>query len=218
MGWRLLVEVLDHGPDGLSWRDRHVLQVLAFSARDEGPDARLVTNVERNPRLQARLRLGRSQRYAALATLVDRGALERVERGRNGVPASYRLPVFVSPMSLKEGASPGSRTLQSRNPDPSDPSRVRETRTLEGSRFPGRFVEFWGAYPRRVGEQEAAKAFTAAVADGADPGELAAAAARFAASLNGVPLGKVCRPARWLAERWDLDFPAERKVDLGGSP
>jgi hypothetical protein len=44
------------------------------------------------------------------------------------------------------------------------------------------------------------------------PNELISAANRFKNSLNGVPANRIVWPHRWLAERWDLDYPPERKV------
>jgi hypothetical protein len=223
MGWRLLAEVLDHAPDDLSWRERRTLEVLAFSALDEGQDARLVRGIEQNPRLKARLRLGRTERFGTLSELIRQGALERVSRGHKYVPATYRLPVFVSPMSHKNSVDGETRTLRPRNPDAEADLSVREIRTLRrrGPQRPdttdaerGSFARFWNAYPRRVGRPAAAEAFSTALASGAGPDDLIGGAARFAASLNGVPPGKICRPSRWLSERWWLDYPAETKIDL----
>lgn len=103
MGIRLVMESTSrHAPGGLTWRERYSLIVLAASAIDATRE--LPPGIEDNPEIIARLRLGRSERYAVFASLVSKGALERLERGRNGVKAVYAIASFDP---ATEAARPG---------------------------------------------------------------------------------------------------------------
>jgi hypothetical protein len=82
-----------------------------------------------------------------------------------------------------------------------------------------RFQEFWAVVWRQVGEEKARVAWSEIWRDigrdiGRDvtPDEVIDAAARFTASCNGVPRNKLVWPYRWLAERWYLDYPPDRKI------
>lgn len=67
------------------------------------------------------------------------------------------------------------------------------------------FAAFWAAYPRKTAKGTARRAWAKAVAAGADPAALVAAAARYAASPGRKP-DYTCHPATWLnQERWEDD-------------
>lgn len=66
------------------------------------------------------------------------------------------------------------------------------------------FNRFWSAYPSRDGDnprQPAEAAFRRAVADGADPEAMIAAARRYAAAVAGREGRYICSAVRWLTER-----------------
>jgi hypothetical protein len=94
MGIRLVMESSSrHAPEDLTWRERCVLMVLAASAIDATRE--LPPGIETSPELAARLRLSRTQLYMVLAALVEKSALEHLERGRNGVKAVYAIAPFA---------------------------------------------------------------------------------------------------------------------------
>lgn len=94
MGIRLVMEATSRqAPEGLTWRERYALIVLAASAIDATRE--LPPGIEDNPEIIARLRLGRNERFAVMKSLCEKGALERLERGRNGVRAAYAIAPFV---------------------------------------------------------------------------------------------------------------------------
>ena len=105
MGIRLVMEATSSRvPDALTWRERFVLTVLASSAMDA--TRKCPEGIEDSPDLIARLRLGRSERYAVLASLVAKGALERFERGRNGVKAVYAIAPFEAITGMERPGEP----------------------------------------------------------------------------------------------------------------
>ena len=89
VGWDLVREAADHGPGSLTWRERYALSVLASAADDATREC--PPGIEDTPGIVARLRLGRSERYAVIRSLCDKGALLHAERGRNGVAAVYLI-------------------------------------------------------------------------------------------------------------------------------
>ena len=142
MGYKLRREVDRHAPDCLTWRELHVLGLLADEANDA---TRLLFpgyegDSQRSREFQHLMRrLSRSQYYAVLKALVDKGVLRVVERGRNNVQATYQilLPVAGELSGDAEVMGPG-------NQDPSateaDAGRVPENVTQEpgdGSAEPG---------------------------------------------------------------------------------
>ena len=52
----------------------------------------------------------------------------------------------------------------------------------------------------------------------ADPAAIIAAAKRYAIECEGRPAWSILPADVWLRERRWLDYPAERKVDLGSAP
>jgi hypothetical protein len=110
MGWQLVREAEDHSPDELTWRERFALGVLANAAMD---DTRICPDgIEDRPEIIRRLRIkGRSDRYEVIKALCDKGALIRVERGRNGVAAVYAIAVMAPAVALKGPPNPDPRTV-----------------------------------------------------------------------------------------------------------
>ncbi|MFE3197186.1 hypothetical protein [Embleya sp. NPDC059237] len=126
MGIRLFVEVLDHAPDALTWRERHVLSVLAETARDD--TRKCWPGVEDDPAIAHRMRLpARSSRYEVLQALRSKGVLETVSAGRRGNRAVYRI-VELSTEQGPETSDPNSEKGSGVS-GPKESERVREPRT-----------------------------------------------------------------------------------------
>lgn len=149
VGIRLFVEVLEHAPAGLTWRERYTLAVLAENANDSTREC--WPGIEDDPGIAHRMRLpGRSSRYEAIKALREKKALEVVSSGHRGHRAVYRIPQFglaLGPgtpdaIDSKGSGNPGHSVRGSRTqsdgkgpetPDPNeekgsgnDPERVRE--------------------------------------------------------------------------------------------
>lgn len=109
VGVRLFVQVMDHAPESLTWRERWVLAVLAENANDgtretwvgyegDDPKSRL---------FRARTRCSRSQYYATLKALIEKKAIEPTRRGQKGVTAHYRvLPMTVQDLENRDPEHP----------------------------------------------------------------------------------------------------------------
>jgi hypothetical protein len=104
VGIRMVMEALDGAPAGMTWRERFVLQALAASAIDDTREC--PPGIEDNPRVIERLHLGRSERYAVLKSLCEKGALMKMERGRNGVHATFAIPSYAAAAHLKGPGTP----------------------------------------------------------------------------------------------------------------
>lgn len=89
MGWQLVREAEDHGPDGLTWRERYVLSVLANAAMDLTREC--PAGIENRPEIMARLRIGRNEFYAVLSALCAKGALVQLRHGGNGRTSLYGI-------------------------------------------------------------------------------------------------------------------------------
>ncbi|WP_333744097.1 hypothetical protein [Streptomyces ardesiacus] len=148
MGIRLFVEVLDHAPDALTWRERYALAVLAENANDVTREC--WPGIEDDPAIAHRMRLpGRSSRYDVLAALRKKGALKTVTAGHRGRRAVYLIPELgpETPDAFAPEKGPGTTDTGSgnhgpnpepkgpQNPDPSEEKgsgnegeRVREPR------------------------------------------------------------------------------------------
>jgi hypothetical protein len=114
----LFVEVLDHAPDALSWRERYALAVLAENANDD--TRQCWPGIEDDPAIAHRMRLpGRSSRYEVLKGLRSKGALETVAAGHRGRRAVYRIPVM----------GPGTPDATAEKGSGNAGESVRETRT-----------------------------------------------------------------------------------------
>lgn len=140
MGIGLIVEVLDAAPAALTPRERYALVVLAETARDD--TRQCWPGIEDDPKLVRRLRLSRTQRYAVIKALVDKGALEHVGRGQKHVRAVYKINQF--------GAQ------RPENPDPEADLSIPETGTLNRSQHPeNRDPERVDTSPQRPETQDA---------------------------------------------------------------
>lgn len=185
MGIRLFVEVLEHAPDALTWRERYALAVLAENANDSTREC--WPGIEDDPAIAHRMRLpGRSSRYEVLKALRAKNALESVTAGHRGRRAVYRIPNLgpvtadpgkgpgtPDPMSQKASGVPGQSVQDSRtqpdgkgpgSPDPmeekgsgNDPERVREPH----GKGPG-FPDPYSSYPSRTPHEEEGGATAAA--------------------------------------------------------
>jgi hypothetical protein len=123
VGIQLVKDAATRAPDSLTWRERYALMVLAASAMDATREC--LPGIEDNPDITERLRLGRSERYAVISSLVAKGALMRLERGRNGVKAVYAIAPFATLPGIAE------------RPGEPDASPVENPREASGK--PGRF-------------------------------------------------------------------------------
>jgi DNA-binding MarR family transcriptional regulator len=66
------------------------------------------------------------------------------------------------------------------------------------------FADFWAAYPRKKGKQQALKAWIKAVKDGADPTLIVLGAERYATERTSEDPQYTAHPATWLnAGRWE---------------
>lgn len=149
MGIRLIVEVLEHAPDDLTWRERHALTVLAENANDGTREC--WPGIEEDEAIAHRMRLpGRSSRYEVMKALRAKKAIETVSAGRRGHRAVYRItelapakgPGTTDPNDEAGSGEPGHGVRETwtqsapegpENPDPNsekgsgnDPERVRE--------------------------------------------------------------------------------------------
>jgi hypothetical protein len=139
MGIRLVMEAATRAAADLTWRERYALMVLAASAIDDTRE--LPPGIEDKPDIVDRLRLSRTQRYAVIAALVEKSALLRLERGRNGVKAIYAIAPFVAIPGFERPGEPDAHPVD--NPpkgpsfrDASAPAKGPGSEN-EGSRKPG---------------------------------------------------------------------------------
>lgn len=121
MGIRLVMEAATHAGPGLTWRERFALSVLAASAIDA--TRACPAGIETRPEIIERLHMGRSERYAVLASLCAKGALIKTERGRNGVRAAYSIAVFTTAGTGPERPGEPDAPPVDNPPDP-DPAPV----------------------------------------------------------------------------------------------
>jgi hypothetical protein len=151
MGQELVCEALDFAPDRLSWRELCALVVLADAAADSSREC--PAGIEDDPGIIRRLRMSRTQRFVVIGALVDKGALLRIERGRNGVQAAYSIAPFAPVKGpVNRDASRSARPVDSvdnpvGNPskgpgfrDATDPVKhpgFRDPSDREASRFTG---------------------------------------------------------------------------------
>jgi hypothetical protein len=141
MGIRLMMEAADRGCGDLTWRERGVLLILAMSAMDA---TRVCPPIERRPDIIKRIDLPRKKRFEVIASLVAKGVLIHVERGRNGVAAVYAIaePGYVVPdvaddSDAVEGPQDGDASTA---PEPVDNTSERPgdediATTVKGPRF-----------------------------------------------------------------------------------
>jgi hypothetical protein len=117
MGWQLVREAEDHGPAGLTWRERYMLSVLANAALDSTREC--PAGIEDRPEVMARLRIGRSGFYAAISALCEKGALVQLRRGGNGRTSLYGIARMAPAAAPRPVDNP---ELGPQNPD-SKPGR-----------------------------------------------------------------------------------------------
>lgn len=123
MGIRLFVEVLEHAPDALTWRERYALAVLAENANDGTREC--WPGIEDDPTIAHRMRLpGRSSRYDVLSALRKKGALMTVTSGHRGRRAVYRIPALGpgTPDAIAPGKGPETPDKGSAEPGPNQDS------------------------------------------------------------------------------------------------
>jgi hypothetical protein len=139
MGIRLAMEAADRTAEDYTWRERCVLMVFAMSAIDDTREC--PPGIEDRPEIIRRLGLSRTQRYAVIASLVDKGALERRERGRNGVKAHYAIASSVTIPGAGRPGEPDARPVDNHVKGPSNRDATEELKgpgsENEGSRKPG---------------------------------------------------------------------------------
>jgi hypothetical protein len=145
MGIRLAMEASDFDPSALTWRERCALMILAQSAMDATREC--PPGIEDRPDIIRRLDMGRSERYAVIKSLCAKGALVRVERGRNGNRAVYAI---AGTAVVHLGTGPGDPDPQPVDnpvkgpgfPDASDgvkgPGSAREGSGFHPSKGPGK--------------------------------------------------------------------------------
>lgn len=132
MGVRLIVEVLDYAPASLTPRERYVLIVLAEGARDH---TRVCwPGIEDDETFIQRSRLkSRSQRYAVIKALIEKGALDNFQRGQKGVRAGYRIARMAPKGAvLPPAQGPGNQDAENQDAAPQGPGSEHS-----GSRNPG---------------------------------------------------------------------------------
>jgi hypothetical protein len=124
--------------------------------------------------------------------------------GKFSIPKTGTLTESQSPENrdTDDSQSPGQQdTDESQSPAQRDPYSYRERKnSLSPHAIEGAFAGFWREYPRKVGKQDAAKAFAAAIKSGASPEHITAAAIKHRAHWqaecrqpNFIPY-----PATWL--------------------
>lgn len=182
---------------------------------------------------------GKSQAHEHLAALIEDGYVERVEAGRRGHRATYRVfaavaccsehqpvlsgqpdPISVDtagkgPDSVRIASGKGPDSVRS-GPDPSlnspTPQLPVTPNGVTARPSDGEFDRFWATYPRRVGKGQAVRAWKTATKK-ADPSTIITAAAGFAAwcGQDGTDPQFIPHPSTWLnGERWlDERRPSE---------
>jgi len=142
MGWQLVREAEDHAPASLTWRERFALSVLANAAMDDTREC--PHGIENNPDIIRRLRIkNRSERFDVLAALCDKGALIRVQRGRNTVRAVYAIAPFQAMAHLKGPVNPDASPVDNQSKGPEKPDASPVDNTLEGPGFPDPWTGAW---------------------------------------------------------------------------
>jgi hypothetical protein len=98
VGIRLIVEVLNRAPEALTHREKLLLVVLAEDANEK---TRTTWNSVERPEVLRGAKLSRSQLYAVLKSLTDKGALEKLAAGQKNGTAKYKIAEF--PESQRPG-------------------------------------------------------------------------------------------------------------------
>lgn len=124
-------------------------------------------------------------------------------------PATRKHPAAALAAAPKQlGATPVQQPVAG-----SDGSKATATTRKQHSYNDPNFNSFWNNYPLHKGKLDAAKAFAAAVAAGADPEQLIAAAGAYALDASRNPL-KTKMAEGWLrSKRWE-DEPVQLRHPL----
>jgi len=146
MGIRLVMEATSSRvPETLTWRERYALMVLAASAIDATRELSPGV-IEDSPELAARLKMSRTQLYVVIDALCEKGALLRLERGRNGVKAVYAIAPFSTSAGLERPGDPDVPPVENPLKDPSnrdasapvkDPGSENEASRFDPVKHPG---------------------------------------------------------------------------------
>ncbi len=108
-------------------------------------------------------------------------------------------------------------------PEPGEKEQDPDSQSAPAARASDRFAEFWRAFPKRGGGDDAMAparaAFGRAVAKGADAAELVAAAKAYAAAVAGRERRFVASAPRWLSEeRWRATAAARPPAEALAEP
>lgn len=136
-------------------------------------------------------------------TAEEKGRARRKDRERKASPPEFRAESERNPSGIqKEGSSESLSLIQS--------SAVTDTgnrnSTVGTSPTPSEmskaFAEFWAAYPKRVGKDDAARRFAAVVRKN-NPTDVIDGARRYATECRGKDPQFIAHPATWLNQgRW----------------
>lgn len=120
MGIRLYVEVLDYAPTTLTHREKLLLSVLAEDANDSTRRTR--SSVE-SPKLLRQAQVSRSQLYAVIKRLIEKGALKKVGSGQKNSAAKYEICHLAPPVQTTSWCG---------DIDCDEDTRLQETRDESG--------------------------------------------------------------------------------------
>lgn len=150
------------------------------------------------------------KRYIEVTNWAEHQKINRPVASKFPPPSGARL-ILHGGLSEDSVSDPGGLTTGKERKGKEQGSVTRAERVSEF------FADFWASYPRKADKARAQKAYLKA-ADKADPTELNAAAARFAARCAGKDLQYVPHPTTWLnGERWN-DEDTSTPQDAPGNP
>jgi hypothetical protein len=143
VGYKLAEEAQRYAPASLTYRELCVLGVLAHVTRDDDETRTCPPGFASDLDIRRRLRVNHRGLYETLATLVAKGALIHVKRGRKGTGAVYQIARFNQDAANTHANGPVSvRGIRSEGADSpaigcgSDGHRVREFPTpIQSSRY-----------------------------------------------------------------------------------
>ena len=127
MGFRLREIVELYAPDSLTHREVLVLGVIASEANDR---TRVCWTSLQSEVIQRRCRVSRSQMYEVIRSLLDKGALTRLQRGQKGRRAAYQIPVFAGEHADQTAQGPGCRDAERQGPE------IRDAEHAQGPETP----------------------------------------------------------------------------------
>ena len=147
--------------------------------------------------------------YLHIAAWTKHQRIEKASVGRYPLPtcdnAEIRESSPTTPVALPEPSPPGEgekgRRGEGERGDELIPSPATPSRTSD----PIGFAEFWQEYPRKVGKDDARKAYTKALKRATAP-RILLAAHRYATDPNLPDRQFIPHPSKWLNDgRWDDD-------------